>query len=102
MQAQYRFIYRALTTWYLYGNTDVEAKNFREHYNKLLQPAEERRQSNGLSSTVVAALFKSGTGSRESVSVLDGKSVTRMEEEFKVCFQTVLLTQTVYLTNGFF
>ncbi|VDD93726.1 unnamed protein product [Enterobius vermicularis] len=92
--AQYRFIYRALTTWYLYGNTDVEAKNFREHYNKLLQPAEERRQSNGLSSTVVAALFKSGTGSRESVSVLDGKSVTRMEEEFKVCFQTVLLTQT--------
>lgn len=80
--AQYRFIYRALATWHLYGNTDTEAKDFRDHYRNLLQAPDERRQSNGFSSSVVAALFRSGSDSRNNNEDTECRCATKIEEEF--------------------
>ena len=96
MQAQYRFIYRALATWQLYGNTDVDVKKFREHYRRLLQPSDERRQINGFSPAAVAALFKSGSNLQHGDGGDgSGRCATKIEEEFKV----ILLNDLNFLAS---
>ncbi|CAI5442482.1 unnamed protein product [Caenorhabditis angaria] len=68
---QYVFIYKALAEWYMYGYTDLDAKDFEQHYHLLREPMRDRSASfNNFQKVVVKTSEKTN-------------NANGLEEEFK-------------------
>ncbi|VDK52210.1 unnamed protein product [Cylicostephanus goldi] len=70
LQEQYVFIYKALAEWHLFGYTDMDVEQLKEHYQELLEPANRDRSS-------------SFTNAVKLVTRPDAAPTTGMEVEFR-------------------
>ncbi|EYC33091.1 hypothetical protein Y032_0002g594 [Ancylostoma ceylanicum] len=68
-QEQYVFIYKALAEWHLFGYTDMDVEQLKEHYQALIDPGMRDRVS-------------SFSGSTKLVGRSDAAPATGMEAEF--------------------
>lgn len=87
LQEQYVFIYKALAEWYMFGETDIEVDQFREHYCALNEPQQRDQHSSPNLATTIAAAVKRSTPKLQrangEASSLD-KAPTAMKAEYKV------------------
>lgn len=85
-QEQYLFIYKALAEWYMFGETDIEVGQFREHYRLLNEPQlrEQQISSNRSAFSVIVKRPVSKLQQVNSDTVNSEKIQTAMEAEYKV------------------
>lgn len=85
-QEQYLFIYKALAEWYMFGETDIEVGQFREHYRTLNEP-QFRKQQTSTNRSAFTAVVKRPAPKLQQVNsdtFTSEKVLTAMEAEYKV------------------
>ncbi|KAM3720078.1 Receptor-type tyrosine-protein phosphatase [Dirofilaria immitis] len=98
---QYLFIYKALAEWYMFGETDVEVGQFREHYHTLIEP-QLREQQNSSNRSAFAAIIKRQTTEFQKVNSdisASEKIPTAMEAEYKRLERTLEVKRTCNFAN---
>ncbi|EFO23364.2 hypothetical protein LOAG_05121 [Loa loa] len=82
---QYLFIYKALAEWYMFGETDIEVSQFREHYRTLNEPQLREHQTPANRSTFTAVVKRTAPKVQQvnSDTSTSEKVLTVMEVEYK-------------------
>uniref|UniRef100_A0A8R1XRT8 protein-tyrosine-phosphatase n=6 Tax=Onchocerca TaxID=6281 RepID=A0A8R1XRT8_ONCVO len=93
---QYLFIYKALAEWYMFGETDFEIDQFREHYRTLNEPV-FRKQHASVNRSAFAAVVKRPVPKLQKVNSDISTSeeiLTAMEAEYKRLERTLEAKRT--------
>ncbi|KAL3993621.1 Protein-tyrosine phosphatase family protein [Acanthocheilonema viteae] len=93
---QYLFIYKALAEWYMFGETDIEVSQFREHYRALNEP-QVREQQMSVNRSAFSAVVKRQAPKPQQINsdIFNSEKIpTAMEAEYKRLERTLEPCQT--------